>query len=795
VILPTGSLPIAIGNGVPKNIFRQTVMEISRLRSGCLRIRRATAFAGHRRPISWLASAFVAAGFAAGSSSFAQYSASGQPYSAPYTPGNPPVFTQSAPAQSSDQTDEQLLTVGRLLEQEGRYAQAQKIYTELERRRLSAPQQPATGTTNGSYQQQAQYQPAGNYQPQNFYQRPQNYGQTPQNYGQPATGMMPQGASPIAWQGAQMPNQMPMMQMAPQGNIPVYDPNAQMMVTQSQPAAQLPPPAPPSEGYVVDTQTSPPPKTTGISDSQGWRSAIAPLPAAFKAWNSDRPTPYQSAAPAPSPSNTVAEQTLPDLPIAPVAPLNSTANQFPSSFPQNSQVPRFVSPLISSGNGERRPYVRPDQQLAAPPTLRLTPLPKNLENLEAERDSQKQTDAIRIIPGQRALLQLKPEVGGNLVDPRERPASLADDKPPIASNLKPSAPAAIPAPEPRALVRSERVAADAPTRFDLATWVAAPEFREIHTADVIAGLDLLTRPEPKYRGAGAIRIAAAGENARTALPVLRKLLPTEPDRLVRLRIAEALLKLQPNDGVATSCLSELISGRNEPEIRQTAASALAAAAAGRNAIAVASLTEALDDASPQVRAAAATSLGLFGRNAADSVSRLENTALNDIPTVRQAATLALSSIRGIPTDQSAAPRRDSASLINPQIGGQLTSEAAPTGRATLVDRQPPRRGTDAAVSERDAANSQPKLFPADRTNGSRVLAPAAGSWDDEAVPTSATAPEAPTKALLPAAAPAFQPLQINLAPPPTPAAPAAADDAPAFLLQSEAGASKASSKP
>ena len=136
---------------------------------------------------------------------------------------------------------------------------------------MSSPQQPATAPTNSSYQQQTPYQPAGSYQP------PQNYGQPTQYYSQPAAGMMPQGIPPIAWQGKSgpMPNQMPMMQMAPQGNIPGYDPNAQMMATQAQPSAQLPPPAPPSEGYVVDTETTPQPKTTGISGSQGWRSAIA----------------------------------------------------------------------------------------------------------------------------------------------------------------------------------------------------------------------------------------------------------------------------------------------------------------------------------------------------------------------------------------------------------------------------------------------------------------------------------------------------------------------------------------
>lgn len=657
-------------------------------------------------------------------------------------------------------------------------------------------QQPATAAApaNIPYQQQFAYQPAGNYQPQNF--QAQNFNASP-------AGMMPQAsAAPIAWQNApvQMPNQQPMMQYAPQGYPPSYDSGAPVTAMQAQPAAQLPPPAPPSEAYVVDTQVSPQPKTTGLSDTQGWRSAVAPLPAAFKAWNSDRPTPYQDRAAnsvtQSSPRNIVAEQTaLPDLPIAPVAPLNSTSNQFGPLSPQVAAnlPPRFASPMIS--NGESRPPLGPEQRSAVPPTLRLAPLPsKGLDNLDAEREvSQKQTDAIRIIPGGRGPLQLKPEMGTSLIDPRDRPAALADDKPPLAGDSKP--PAANALPEPGPLPRTERAVGDGSPRFDLAAWVSAPEFREIHTADVIAGLDLLARPEARYRAAGATRIAAAGENARTALPVLRKVLTSEADRTVRLRIAEALLKLQPNDRVATACLSELLTGRNETELRQGAASAFGAAAAGRNSIAVASLTDALDDPSPQVRAAAATSLGLFGRSAADSVSRLENSALNDIPTVRQAATLAIASIRGVPAEQTVPAPRDSASLFKPQTSGQLASETLPTGRAKLIDQLPPRSSANPPLLL-DAAASKPKLFPSDRISGQPLPAPPHVKSDDDAVPISATAPEAPTRPFVPAQPSAFQPLQSNLAPPQTAAnGTASSDDASFFLLQSEAGASKAGSKP
>jgi len=430
--------------------------------------------------------------------------------------------------------------------------------------------------------------------------------------------------------------------------------------------------------------------------------------------------------------------------------------------------------------------------------LRLTPLPtKGLDNLEAEREvSQKQSDAIRIIPGGRSPLQLKPEIGSNQIDPRERPPGLADDKPAMSGDLKP--PMANLPPESHAVPRTELAVGERSPRFDLAAWVSTPEFREIHTADVVAGLDLMTRPEPRYRAAGAMRIAAAGDNARTAFPVLRKVLTTETDRTVRLRIAETLLKLQPNDRVATACLADLLAGRNEAELRQAAAAALGSAGTGRNSIAAASLTDALDDASPQVRAAAATSLGLFGHTAFDSISRLENAAVTDVPVVRQAATLALTSIRGIPTDQLPAAPRASASLFKPQTAGPFAVETATTGRAKLVDPLPAKRSADPTSSQKDAAISQPKLFPSDRVTGSRVPAAVHEKWDDDAVPASATAPEAPTRPFAPAKASVFQPLQFNLAPPQTqsPAETSApSDESPTFQLQGEAGASKASSKP
>ena len=339
------------------------------------------------------------------------------------------------------------------------------------------------------------------------------------------------------------------------------------------------------------------------------------------------------------------------------------------------------------------------------------------------------------------------------------------------------------------------VAADAnPPRFDLAAWIATPEFREMHTAPVLEGLELLARPEPRHRALGAIRITAAGRDARTALPVLRKLLTNEPDKIVRLRIAQSVLQILPDDRTATECLSDLLSDRTDAQLRQDAASALGGAAGGRNAIAIARLTDALDDCNPRVRAAAAASLALFGPAAADSVSRLEGAAANDVASVQQAALVALASIRGtkneLPANRVQVPPADEPVVFQPfgssrpaPLPAPLSATSSPstvpsvmgvplaTGRVKLTDPAPVTEADalDTSASEpiaRGSGSLPPKLFPADRMFGSRALSPAPEMSDDDSVPTEATDANAPTKPLTFAPAAAAQ--QQSQAAPATP---------------------------
>jgi HEAT repeat protein len=188
-------------------------------------------------------------------------------------------------------------------------------------------------------------------------------------------------------------------------------------------------------------------------------------------------------------------------------------------------------------------------------------------------------------------------------------------------------------------------AANTAPPFSLAAYLQDPDFQEIHTALVFEGLTLLAQPEANHRALGAMRIGAAGPNARTAMPVLRKLIKVEPDKTVRLRIAEAMLKAQPGDLDAANCLAGLLADRADWQVRQTAACALSAAAGGHNPVAVVRLTEALDDGNPRVRTMAALSLAHFGAEATDSLGRLETAAASDVPRVKAAANVALASIR------------------------------------------------------------------------------------------------------------------------------------------------------
>jgi hypothetical protein len=172
----------------------------------------------------------------------------------------------------------------------------------------------------------------------------------------------------------------------------------------------------------------------------------------------------------------------------------------------------------------------------------------NVERLSSE------TEAIRILPGHRGSGRTRadrsaesgaPGAGDDLIgDFAARPAKkdrwsrAADDGVhPLPARRHEPAPDRQPAietatrdttlgePTPSAPAKRATASEATATPPDLAALIASPGFREIHTQTVIQGLELLSDLEPQRRLRGAQRIAAAGSEARTALPILREVPP------------------------------------------------------------------------------------------------------------------------------------------------------------------------------------------------------------------------------------------------------------------------------
>jgi hypothetical protein len=278
---------------------------------------------------------------------------------------------------------------------------------------------------------------------------------------------------------------------------------------------------------------------------------------------------------------------------------------------------------------------------------------------------------------------------------------------------------------PRAAQFDDERRAEPKPAFDLVALIKDPEFREIHTRPVLDGLELLSQAEPRHRLLGALRIGLSGPEARTALPALHQLLTVEPNKTVLAHIAEAILKLQPNNRPALDTLSRLLVDPNDANVRQAAAGALSGASVTANATAIVRLTDALDDANPRVRIMAALSLAQFGPAAVDAVPRLETAASNDVPRMQRAALAALASIRGsqstlgpppvaTPASNVEAPAREMSPA--PTAGPLELVPTAPGSHAFLGPQQPavertPAERTPAERTDLEKPATAPVLFP------------------------------------------------------------------------------------
>ena len=621
-----------------------------------------------------------------------------QQWPAPQTmSGGYPVANSASTAaphsQAASQSDDQLFAIAHLLEQQGRSAQAQRIYSELAKRYPGNPSGPVTGSAPGpgAYAN-------GPLQPQQMQSQ-----QTQGMASWPTAPQMQVSGGPPLPQGSQAPVQFvyasppgaaawPTAAGQPNPNQPTEaehiqqtTPYAPLHPTDSlDPASQASSPTPAdtsvAQSIVVEsrgsTDSAPSQsqferaqsQSEGAQSERGWHAAVTPLPAALAAANQQSPSVSQDRSIStlvPQGRSVAVHETerrppaavtealsLPPAATALTAPAKASLrvdqhtdieaiehelSSSSSSFvPRKSEGSTIPSPQKASPDTPP-PFVPSDAEIAE----RCAPVPFHHDSMpaaasptpwdaappkdfNAERklaaELARETEEIRIIPNPRGnrgqsassrtmdgtdqstrpsgndaaanhwkthVSSTVDETTGVSVGSDSGPRRLAT--PTRALSPESSTPRSV---VPRQLatdafaseepVASERRDGDSKSvgtaqavsrspAFNLAACLNDPDFREIHTPAVFQGLSLLAQPEASHRALGAMRIGAAGSNARTAMPVLRKLLKVEPDKTVRIRVAEAMLKVQPGDLEAANCLAELLADRDNWQVRQTAA--------------------------------------------------------------------------------------------------------------------------------------------------------------------------------------------------------------------------------
>jgi HEAT repeat protein len=154
---------------------------------------------------------------------------------------------------------------------------------------------------------------------------------------------------------------------------------------------------------------------------------------------------------------------------------------------------------------------------------------------------------------------------------------------------------------------------------------------------------LIQTGQPEVVQFAAYALGSLGPKALSITPALR-VAREQFNGATRLHIAEALVRIDAFDDASVQVL---ISALNAPEPHQRwlGALALGHVQARHSVTVVPALVTALQDADPEVRSAAALSLGGFGPAAAAAIPELQRRATLDSPTVREAAQTALACIR------------------------------------------------------------------------------------------------------------------------------------------------------
>jgi len=154
----------------------------------------------------------------------------------------------------------------------------------------------------------------------------------------------------------------------------------------------------------------------------------------------------------------------------------------------------------------------------------------------------------------------------------------------------------------------------------------------------------LSHPDAGVRALAAWKIGRLVAPSEEAVMALRNVVGDEENALVKVRMAEAVTKIVPDDVDAVELLIGSLSDGNW-EVRWLAAGSLDVAAEGPAAmLAVAKLAEALDDEHAKVRQMAALTLGSFGFLADGAQPQLRGALDDNDLYVRQAADAALGCI-------------------------------------------------------------------------------------------------------------------------------------------------------
>lgn len=156
----------------------------------------------------------------------------------------------------------------------------------------------------------------------------------------------------------------------------------------------------------------------------------------------------------------------------------------------------------------------------------------------------------------------------------------------------------------------------------------------------------LTSADPDTRSLAAFLLGEAGQEAASALPVLKLRLTAENDESLRVTIAESVAKLDSSDVQARTVLLSGLRSSNTAIRSQAAFGLRVFAAAADKTPTLEALTSALADSDADVVAMAALSLSDFGTNGKSALPGLEAAKTGASKEVQDALDAAITRING-----------------------------------------------------------------------------------------------------------------------------------------------------